>query len=231
VARPAPTSESSILGIENNSRKIEDDAPEAAELSPAAARAVRRSLARREQAYQDEVQRLLDAGLALLMESEGHAAPRVADIVARAGLSNQAFYRHFSGKDDLIAAIVDAGAHRLDSYLRHRVERVGLDDQLRAWIDGVLSQAARPAIAAPTRAAMVSFRRLDEEARQAVNGPHSIGLLEEILERLESPDPARDAVMISIAVFGRLEDLLGKVEPTDADVAHAVEFCLAAVRR
>ena len=36
--------------------------------------------------------------------------PRVADIVAEAGLSNDAFYRHFASKDALVAALVEDGA-------------------------------------------------------------------------------------------------------------------------
>ena len=47
--------------------------------------------------------------------------PTVAEIVREAGLSNQAFYRHFASKDDLVAAIVDAGARRLASYVEHRM--------------------------------------------------------------------------------------------------------------
>jgi AcrR family transcriptional regulator len=208
------------------------DPTEQAELAPAAARAVKRALASRETAYQDEVQRLLDAGLALLVESNGSVAPRVADIVTRAGLSNQAFYRHFAGKDELIAAIVDAGTHRLDSYLRHRVASAGDPEaQLRAWITGVLSQAAKPTVAAPTRAAMSSFRGLPSEARQGVSVPHGSPLLLEILGRVGSQDPGRDAAMLTITVFGRLEDFLWRVEPSAADLNHAVEFCMAAVRR
>ena len=40
--------------------------------------------------------------------------PRVSDIVARRpGLSNQAFYRHFRGKDELLVAVLDDGRQRL----------------------------------------------------------------------------------------------------------------------
>ena len=40
-------------------------------------------------------------------------ARRVSDIVDAAGLSRDAFYRHFASKEDLVAAIVEAGAQRL----------------------------------------------------------------------------------------------------------------------
>src|SRR5262245_8939755 len=224
--------QSNILEIENRNRSVEDDSPQSADLAPAAARAVRRALASRETAYQDEVQRLLDAGLALLVESGDHAAPRVADIVARAGLSNQAFYRHFPGKDELIAAIIDAGRHRLDSYLQHRVDgQADPKDQLRVWIEGVLSQATKPEVAAPTRAAMSGYRRLPADARDGGPQPRSSPLLVGILERLGTPAAGREAVMINITVYGRLEDVLWRVDPTDDDLNHAVDFCLAAVAR
>ena len=199
------------------------------ELPPAAARAVRRALAARESAYSDEVQRLLDAGLALMVQ--GERSPRVADIVRRAGLSNQAFYRHFSSKDELIAAVVDAGAHRLEGYLRRQVEKATTaEEQLAAWVRGVLSQS-RPAVAAPTRAAMASFRMLAPDNQQLRMPRPGIGLLVEILERLHSTDPERDANVVALAAFGLLDQLLWETPGTDRDIEHLVAFCTAAVSR
>ena len=48
----------------------------------------REALARREAAYAEEVRRLLDAGLAVMQRCGTTSRPRVADIVAEAGLSN-----------------------------------------------------------------------------------------------------------------------------------------------
>jgi AcrR family transcriptional regulator len=201
--------------------------PDGTNLSPAAARAVRRALLVRETAYSEEVQRLLDAGLALMVE--GERSPRVADIVSRAGLSNQAFYRHFAGKDELIAAVVEAGAYRLDGYLRAQVERATTPEaQVAAWVRGVLSQA-RPAVAAPTRAALASLRLLPLGDRERTAIRPGITVLTEVLERLGSPDPERDAQTISLAAFGRLEHFLWESPCTDADVEHLVGFCLGAI--
>jgi AcrR family transcriptional regulator len=198
-------------------------------LPPAAARAVRRALAARELAYTEEVQRLLDAGLALMVE--GEVSPRVADIVTRAGLSNQAFYRHFAGKEDLIVAVVEAGAQRLDAYLRRRVERVTDPEvQLEAWIRGVVSQA-RPPAAAPTRAATASFSMLPPGRRQQTVARPGLGVLRDVLERLGSRDPERDTATVATVAFGRLEQFLWDTPLTDADADHVVAFCLAAVNR
>jgi AcrR family transcriptional regulator len=202
------------------------------EPSPVAARTVRRALAARESAYLDEVQRLLDAGLDLMVELGDERAPRVAEIVARAGLSNQAFYRHFAGKDELIAAVVEAGVHRLESYLRHQLDKV--DDperKVRAWIAGVAAQARRTTVARQTRAAMRNLRQLSIEMRQTVSSPATDHLLADALRDAGSPDPQRDAAAISLVTFGRLEQFLWQSPPSDADVEHLTEFCLAAIRR
>jgi AcrR family transcriptional regulator len=202
------------------------------EPSPVAARTVRRALAARESAYLDEVQRLLDAGLDLMVELGDERAPRVAEIVERAGLSNQAFYRHFAGKDELIAAVVEAGVHRLESYLRHQLDKV--DDpehKVRAWIAGVAAQAERKTVARQTRAAMRNLRQLPIELRQTVSSPATDHLLADALRDAGSPDPERDAAAISLVAFGRLEQFLWQSPPSDADVEHLIEFCLAAIRR
>ena len=62
------------------------------------------TLAKRGAGYVEEVRRLLDAALAVMRAGGPDARARVADIVAAAGLSNDAFYRHFPSKDALVAA-------------------------------------------------------------------------------------------------------------------------------
>jgi AcrR family transcriptional regulator len=70
--------------------------------------------------------------------------PRVADIVAAAGLSNDAFYRHFPSKDALVAALLEDGAERLAQYTAHQMSKeTSPEDQVRRWVEAVLSP--RPA--------------------------------------------------------------------------------------
>ncbi len=79
------------------------------------------------------------------------ASPRVADIVAAAGLSNDAFYRHFASKEALVAAILEDGSARLASYLDHQMAKVSTPaDKVRRFVEGVMSQAADEDIAATT---------------------------------------------------------------------------------
>ena len=70
-------------------------------LGPVAARSARRALAQREADHDDAVRRLVAASFELIAET-GSLEPSVAAIVNRAGLSNQAFYRHFRSKDELL---------------------------------------------------------------------------------------------------------------------------------
>ena len=170
------------------------------------------------------------------MERAGTARrATVAEIVKESGLSNQAFYRHFASKDDLVAALIDEGARRLASYLEHRMASIDDPvDQIRAWIGGVLSQATDPAVAAPTRAVTWNRGPLAGEAhgqaRQA--DARSWGLLEAPLEALGRPDPAADAYLIGTLVFDVLvEALWAEPTPTADDLAFVTDFCLGAIRR
>src|SRR3981081_2857466 len=86
-------------------------------------RVARRGTAEREAAYAGEVRRLMEAGLDTMARAGTSASPRVADIVRAAGLSNDAFYRHFASKEERVAAIVEAGAERLVQYLEHQMAK------------------------------------------------------------------------------------------------------------
>ncbi|BBY82351.1 TetR family transcriptional regulator [Mycolicibacterium pulveris] len=74
--------------------------------------------------------------------SEPHSgAISVAAILARAGVSTRAFYRHFQSKDELFLAMLrretDALAERLDRIVAET--RGGPIAQLAAWIDGMFA--------------------------------------------------------------------------------------------
>ena len=66
---------------------------------------------------------------------------RVADIVGAAGLSNDAFYRHFPSKDALVAAVIDDGSKRLHGYLTHQMAKETTPEgRIRRWVEGVLAR-------------------------------------------------------------------------------------------
>ncbi len=198
-----------------------------------ASRIARETLAARDAEYADEVRRLLDAGRAAMAACGTRSRPRVADIVAAAGLSNDAFYRHFSSKDRLVAAILEDGTERLRSYLAHQMAKAETpEDAVRRWVHGVLGQATDDDVAAATLAVLWNGGSVGETlaaGRPSATAPLAT-LLHEPLAALGSPDAEVDAAMVAHAVVGQLSDHLWKgAKPTPADVDHVVAFCIAAV--
>lgn len=200
-----------------------------------ASRIAARALADRGAAYESEVRRLIDAGIEVMRRCGTESRPRVADIVAAAGLSNEAFYRHFPSKDALVAAILEDGAERLGSYLAHQMGKESTPEgRIRRWVEGVLSQATDDDIAATTLAVMWNGGSLSQgitSGPPTASGPLA-PLLRAPFAALGSVDPDLDASLAAHATIGKLNDYLWhRTRPSDAEIAHIVEFCLAIVRR
>jgi AcrR family transcriptional regulator len=181
-----------------------------------------RSLAARHETYAAEIRTLLDAALAV-MRGEDTIDPRVSDIVRTAGLSNQAFYRHFKGKDELLVALLDDGRQRLLSTIERRMDRAeGVAAKVEAWIEVVLAQARDPEAAAATRPFAVNGDRL------AVKFPDET---RRSRDRLVDPlralvgDAAGEGVYH--VTMGTVHDALVTREvPSRAEVDRIVEFAL-----
>jgi len=191
-----------------------------------------RTLRDRTAACADEVRRLLDAAYAVLART-GELEPRVGDVVREAGLSNQAFYRHFRSKDELLVALLDDGQRRLLAALESRMLRVEPGEaRVRAWVEGVLEQARRREAANNTRPFVLNGLRLADRfplewsrSRDALLTP-----LRAAIDDLGG-DPERDAPAVYHLAFGAMQDALVRRErPTDADVEHIVCCALALAR-
>jgi AcrR family transcriptional regulator len=199
-----------------------------------AGRIVRRSLAKRESEYAGEVRRLLDAALDLMRQHGTTSRPRVADIVAAAGLSNDAFYRHFRSKDALVTAILEDGGERLREYLDHQLAKEKTPEaKVRRWVAGVLAQADSES-AATTLAVLWNGSSADgglAAGRHFASAPVA-SLLHEPFATLGSESPELDAALAAHATFGLLSDCVWKrVEATRAEVDRVTAFCLRAVTR
>jgi AcrR family transcriptional regulator len=200
--------------------------------SPVAERVASRTLADRSAAYADEVRRLIDAGYTVMRRS-GTLDPRVSDIVGEAGLSNQAFYRHFSGKDELLVAILDDGRQQLVAYLEHRMAGATTGEgRVRAWVEGVMEQARNPGAADNTRPFAINSARLadrfpEEVARSRELLVHPLrGAVADV-----GGDPQRDADAVYHLVLGCMNDaLVARRRPSKADVEHLEEFVLGGLR-
>ncbi|HUO48666.1 MAG TPA: helix-turn-helix domain-containing protein [Acidimicrobiales bacterium] len=199
-----------------------------------ATRIAGRTMARRGADYTDEVRRLLDAALAVMVQAGSGGRARVADIVAAAGLSNDAFYRHFRSKDDLVGALLEDGTERLRGYLAHQMGKERTPEgRLRRWVEGVLAQA-HGEVAAATVAVL---RNAGSVGGGAASGRHFASrplaaLLHEPFAELGSHDPELDASIAAHGVLGKLSDhLWARTRPNRRDVEQIVSFCLGGVSR
>ncbi|MCV7220206.1 TetR/AcrR family transcriptional regulator [Mycolicibacterium elephantis] len=83
---------------------------------------------------------IIEAAYRCLSEPHSGAVP-VAAILARAGMSTRAFYRHFQSKDELFLAML----RRETDVLAERLDRISAETdggpvaQLAAWIDGMFA--------------------------------------------------------------------------------------------
>jgi AcrR family transcriptional regulator len=186
-----------------------------------------------------EVEQLVEATYRIVSR-EGTVDPRVRDILLEAGLSTQAFYRHFKSKDDLLLVLLDDGRRRLADYLRHRMGKArSPEGQLRAWISGMLAQAADPEAAERTRPFLVGLPRLRETfpAEHAESEAVLIGLVVEVISAgtaagsMASTDPQRDALAIYQLTLGAMEaHLFARTTPNRAETTHLVDFALRALK-
>jgi AcrR family transcriptional regulator len=200
-----------------------------------AQRIARQTLARRAPDYSTEVRRLLDAALDVMRRCGTTSRPRVADIVAAAGLSNDAFYRHFASKDILVAALLEDGTERLRTYLAHQMAKQERPERkVRCWVEGILSQAADDDIASTTLAVLWNAGSIGQgvtSAPPSASAPLA-GLVREPFEQLGSTVPELDASLAAHAVVGTLSDhLWQRTRPTGAETDQIVAFCLAVAGR
>lgn len=196
-------------------------------------RLVARALADRGASYQNEVRRLMDACLAVMLRGDASTAPRVADIVAEAKVSNETFYRYFPSKGALMAAVLEAGTARLRSYLEHQMAKErDPERKIRRWVDGLFSQT-RQDHASVARAVTVN-------ASMAGNGTpawrHSAAttlatLLQEPFAELGNPDPELASLLAGHGAMGQLSDHIDAgTSPTDQQRERIALFCLAVAR-
>lgn len=207
---------------------------------PLALRAVDRSMERKRATYEDEVRRLIEAGFELVRRT-GSLEPRVGEIVAEAGLSNQAFYKHFRSKNELLLAMLDEGMGILASYLEHRIRKSRSPERrIRLWIGGLLEQALHPEAAHATRPFALSRARLSELF------PHEVQLSEarltgmlceniraaELAGEITGVDPERDADLIYNLAMGWVERKLADPGTARrADAEHLISFALHGLHR
>ena len=200
-----------------------------------ARRALERALSAKHAELAEGMRRIVDATYELV-EQTGDVDPPMRRILRHAGISTQAFYRHFRSKDELMLALLDDGRRRLVAHLARRMGGAATPaDQVRAWIEGVLAQAADPRAARRTRPFVAGEDRLAERFPEdhAALADQLVSLLVPPLTALAGGDPGdrarHDAEAVYRLTFATLRDhLLARRPPATADVDHLVAFVLRA---
>jgi AcrR family transcriptional regulator len=188
--------------------------------------AVERALDARQRGATEDVEKILAATLVVL-EQSAPALPKVSDIVAAANSSNAAFYRYFTGKDELILAVMERGVAITTAYLEREMARH--DDpvaKIRAWIAGSLAQVGEPRRTSRSRSLLGQFSSTPDAQ---ITAPMRDLLLAPITD-LGSVDPARDADAVFTTVSGAIRrHATDGTQPPSTEVDHLTEFCIAAV--
>ena len=200
-----------------------------------------RPLAGRREKAATEVDAILAAGEVVLAR-QGFGGLRVEDVLAEAGLSTRAFYRHFRGKSELFLALFDRESARADSRLRAKIARAGEDPvaRVRAWIEATIALAFDPRLARRTRLFGRERHEITSEfpeqvARcvQVVRAPLEAAIADGRDDgSFPGADPEKDALAIHHVCAGLGADRLDGTTSLDRSEASALveRFALTTLR-
>src|SRR6202453_2317859 len=180
-----------------------------------ARRAIERSTGDRKVASAHEIERIIEATYQVI-EKTGSFDPSLREILKLTKLSTQTFYRYFQSKDELLVVVLDDGRRQIVDYLKHRMSlAANPEDQVRAWIEGVLAQAKDPVAASRTRPFVVSPDRLVEAfpAEMRTSRDRLIEILAEAIGRVRNATAVetwRDAEAAYHLTFGTLHEHLSR---------------------
>jgi AcrR family transcriptional regulator len=134
-------------------------------------------------------QRILDAA-GRRFKQDGIDGAGVATLMSDAGLTNGAFYAHFTSKEDLVANVL---ADQL------RAQRQSFDAQLsdRAGLEAIIRAYLSP-----------------QHRDQCADGCPSAALLDEIARR-----PSATRQVFTDELLGIADDIAARLDPTDAEAA------------
>ena len=123
-------------------------------------------------------------------KQDGIEGAGVAAVMSDAGLTNGAFYGHFTSKEDLVANVLaeQLRAQR-QSFDAHSSDRTGLEAFIRSYLS-------------------------PQHRDQYADGCPSAALLDEIARR-----PAATRQVFTDELMGVIDDIASRLDPTDAEAA------------
>ena len=157
---------------------------------------------------------LLKAGT-VVMRRNGFAGANITEILAEAGISTRAFYRHFRSKDDLLLAIFRQNADLTGERLEQRLAGAATPtDQLVAWIDEILDMGYDPRRARVSRVFAAgtvtpAIANAGHEAAARLSAPlHDVLSSGAASGEFPDCDPATDAASIHALVWRLFTDAM-----------------------
>ncbi|MCB0996736.1 MAG: TetR/AcrR family transcriptional regulator [Acidimicrobiales bacterium] len=190
-------------------------------------RGVERALARHRQRYEAELERLLDAAIAV-MRAQDTANPSVGDILAESGLSTTAFYRHFPTKDDLFVTLLQRAHERTLRRLEERMAASsGPSERIEAWVRAVLDLVRDDDTLTANRPFLLAHPRLLEQFPEEITAGFdalSAPLAADLVDGLGVlPDTASAMARLAMQhVFGVCIDRAALRRPIDDELVDAV---------
>ncbi|MGN5238556.1 TetR/AcrR family transcriptional regulator [Rhodococcus sp. SJ-3] len=185
----------------------------------------------RQEAYDAEVRALIRATSEVMLRNGCTEVPKVSEIVREAGITNQAFYRHFRSRDDVVVATYEQGMLTVYNYLRHRVhKKSSWQDKLEAWIDGIVAQIEDPRLADLSAVIQWNVSQIAREKTEIepVGRERIRALLLSILTEAGVADPDRQALFVDNLVTGTASHYMDTgQQPTAGDREALLRFCLA----
>lgn len=158
-------------------------------------------------------------------KNDGIDGSGIATLVADAGLTNGAFYGHFSSKDDLVATVV---AQQLEDQVAVVNSLPAGLESVEAFLRGYLSAAHRDDLAGgcPSAALLDEIGRCDAVVREAYTGGAS-SMIEAIARHLDDGDPQRTnerAIGLFALLVGSLQAARAVTDPELSDRILAAAF-------
>jgi TetR/AcrR family transcriptional regulator, transcriptional repressor for nem operon len=161
---------------------------------------------RYEKGHKDETRRhILDVASAQFRES-GIAAVGLAGIMSEAGLTNGAFYSHFSSKEDLVREVLtDALTRREERHKTNLENGVALETTIRDYLS--TRHRDRAGTGCPTAALVAEIARHPKTTRDAFTTKMSdiIALMAEQIGQGSAEQRRRKAITIYSTMVGALQ--------------------------
>jgi AcrR family transcriptional regulator len=180
--------------------------------------------------------KIVAAAYRLLTASDGASVP-ITDILAAAGLSTRAFYRHFDSKDALLLAMFRSDSDRVLGQLSAiAADSATAREGLERWIGNMLALTADPRRrrrvlvlssdeVTRARGYRAELERYHADQDEAIAALLRRGLADGSLPRSE---PERDARYIRAAIHAAFDGLMARRLGGDVDdaVRSLVDFVL-----